>query len=165
MGRSEDQGGGLMERFLTWPVRGGGWITQRFGEDLADYSRFGLIHHNGIDIADTLGTEILAAHDGQVWLYNDPGGYGNTIELWSPTVSAYAQYKTIYAHLSQFRVRNHAMVKQGDVLGLMGSTGNSTGSHVHFGLKYLMGIEGRKGCNPGYRDWVDPWPALISRVA
>jgi murein DD-endopeptidase MepM/ murein hydrolase activator NlpD len=129
-------------------------ITQEFGEDKANYAAFGLIHHNGRDYGAPAGTAVKAAHGGQCWVYNDPGGYGQTVEIWYPSISAKALYKTIYAHLSAFSVSDHQMIEPGAVVGQVGSTGNSTGPHLHFGVKFLAGR------NPGYRDWVDPRPFL-----
>lgn len=144
--------------FLVWPVRGPWTITQFFGEDKADYSRYGLIHHNGIDLAGQPGTPIVAAHDGTAWVYDDPG-YGRTVEVWAPAINNQAQYKTIYAHLDSRAVVHGQRVAAGQVIGGMGSTGNSTGPHLHFGIKWLY-RGGRAARNPGYRDWCDPWPHL-----
>lgn len=125
-------------------------VTQEFGEDKSDYSKYGLIHHNGRDLAAPLGTKVYATHDGQAWVYID-AGYGFTVELWAPAVDG-RKYKTISAHLSRILVPHGARVREGQLIGLVGSTGNSTGPHLHFGVKiYANGAK-----NPGYRDWVDP---------
>jgi hypothetical protein len=130
-----------------------GRISQEFGEKKVDYSAYNLIAHNGRDIAAPKGTPVIASHDGECWVYED-SGYGKTVEIWYPRIEAGALFKTIYAHLSAFRVGHKQMVKAGQVIGLVGSTGNSTGPHLHFGIKFL------RGKNPGYRDWVDPRPWL-----
>ena len=86
--------------------------------------------HNGVDFGGTLGTPIMAADAGVVvysgWNNN---GYGYLI-----VIDHGNGWQTRYAHLSQRNVECGAYVYQGDVIGLMGSTGNSTGPHLHFEL-------------------------------
>ncbi len=86
--------------------------------------------HHGIDYAGPKGTPIKAAYDGKVIFMGNKGGYGKTI-----IIRHKGGYKTLYAHLSKFRnsVRS-SNVKKGKVIGYMGSTGKSTGSHLHFGI-------------------------------
>lgn len=86
--------------------------------------------HHGIDYAGPTGTPIKAAYDGKVIFMGTKGGYGKTI-----IIRHKGGYKTLYAHLSRFnnRVRGSS-VKKGTVIGYMGSTGRSTGPHLHFGL-------------------------------
>lgn len=142
---------------LGWPLQGDYRITQEYGEKQVDYARFGLLAHNGLDIAAPAGTPILAAHAGQVWAYADPGGYGITTEIWYPSRSRGALLKTIYGHQSSRCVADGAWVVAGQAIGLVGSTGNSSGPHLHFGVKWL---DGRV---VGMRDWVDPRPYLPIR--
>lgn len=138
---------------LLWPLQGQAWATQEFGEHKVDYSRYGLLAHNGLDLGAALGTPVIATHDGATWVYEDPEGYGNVVELWTPEVAS-GIYKTISAHLSKILVAHGVQVKAGTVIGLVGSTGNSTGPHLHYSVKMLHGK------NPGYRDWIDPRPYL-----
>ena len=95
--------------------------------------------HHGIDYANATGTPIKAAFDGQVIFMGRKGGYGNTIILRHKD-----GYKTLYAHLSRFEnsIRN-SVVKKGTIIAYMGSTGRSTGPHLHFGLSY-------------YGEWINP---------
>lgn len=84
-------------------------------------------YHTGIDIANSMGTEIKSATDGIVHKTQEMNKYyGNNIEIECNGVI----FK--YAHLSQINVKEGDTVKQGDIIGLMGSTGMSTGSHLHF---------------------------------
>ena len=87
--------------------------------------------HIGTDIAATKGAPILAAADGTVTLANaaDPwgGSYGYFIK-----VKHDETYDTLYAHCSQICVIPGQTVRQGKVIGYVGSTGNSTGNHLHF---------------------------------
>jgi murein DD-endopeptidase MepM/ murein hydrolase activator NlpD len=86
--------------------------------------------HHGIDYAGPSGTPIKAAFDGKVIFMGTKGGYGKTI-----VIRHKGGYKTLYAHLSRYKnsVRK-SYVKKGTVIGYMGNTGKSTGSHLHFGL-------------------------------
>ena len=85
--------------------------------------------HKGVDFAAALGTPIRASGDGVVDFAGVQGGYGNFMVL-----KHWANYTTAYAHMSRFApgVRKGSQVKQGDVIGYVGSTGWSTGAHLHY---------------------------------
>lgn len=85
--------------------------------------------HKGVDFAAAQGTPIRAAGDGVVDFAGVQGGYGNFVVL-----KHWANYTTAYAHMSRFApgVRRGSSVKQGDVIGYVGSTGWSTGAHLHY---------------------------------
>jgi murein DD-endopeptidase MepM/ murein hydrolase activator NlpD len=104
---------------LIWPVNGP--ITGAFGEQ-----RPGHIHA-GIDIAAAMGTPIRAADSGRVVLMAWTGGYGNYT-----CIQHTASLSTCYGHQSRFGTSNGASVHQGQVIGFVGSTGHSTGAHLHF---------------------------------
>ena len=97
--------------------------------------------HLGIDIAGTTGDGIYAADAGVIvfsgWAY---GGYGYMIMIDHGT-----GYQTLYAHLSAVSARCGQSVYNGTYIGAMGSTGNSTGPHLHFEVRYLGGF-----VNPWY---------------
>lgn len=105
-----------------WPTHG--IITQEFKP-----------WHKGIDIANSGGGPILAADSGVVvhasW---DNTGYGNMI-----MIDHGNGYRTLYGHLSKFSVIVGQSVKRGDLLGQMGSTGRSTGTHLHFEIRTTKG--------------------------
>jgi murein DD-endopeptidase MepM/ murein hydrolase activator NlpD len=86
------------------------------------------LRHNGIDIANKVGTPIYAADNGKVELSASGwnGGYGNTILI------NHGKLKTRYGHLSRLYVKAGQTVEKGQVIGEMGSTGRSTGPHLHF---------------------------------
>lgn len=128
---------------------GVGRVSQWYGEHPDWYARFGLAGHNGIDYAAPLGTPVLAAHGGQVETGNDPAGYGLYVRVVGSRLT------TLYGHLSQVMVTAGARVVTGAPLGLVGSTGNSTGPHLHFGLR-LAGVS-----NPAYANWHNP---LLGRI-
>lgn len=103
---------------VAWPTNGS--VTSGFG------ARWGSLHA-GIDIANGQGTPIRAAKAGTIILAGWNGGYGNCI-----VIDHGGGFTTLYAHMSRLRASEGQRVSQGDLIGEMGSTGNSTGSHVHF---------------------------------
>jgi len=89
--------------------------------------------HTGTDLGAPEGTPVVAAKDGEVHIADYLGGYGLTVTL----RHSEGNQETRYAHLSRILVRPGESVQQGDVVGLVGSTGNSTGPHLHFELREL----------------------------
>ncbi len=87
--------------------------------------------HLGVDFGGRTGTPVMAAADGRVTYAGRLGGYGNVIK-----VRHRDGFLTLYAHLHKFRrgIRRGKYVKKGQVIGYIGSTGMSTGPHLHFGL-------------------------------
>ncbi len=108
---------------LTWPVRTG-QVSSRFGP------RWGRAHR-GLDIAGSVGTPILAAAAGRV-IYSDnqQRGYGNLV-----IVEHSDQVVTVYAHNDRNVVDEGQVVRQGAKIAELGSTGNSTGPHLHFEVR------------------------------
>ena len=102
----------------VWPAAGK--ITQGFAW-----------YHKGIDIANKEGPAVMAADSGRVVAVN-PGrfGYGNHI-----IIDHGNGFQTLYAHLSSFRVEAGQNIAKGAVIGIMGSTGRSTGMHLHFEIR------------------------------
>ncbi len=136
---------------LQRPLPSGvGSVTQWFGANPEMYARFNLAGHNGIDYGADKGALVLAAHAGQCELGEDPRGFGQWVKVWSD----HRVFYTLYAHLSAYLVANGEQVEAGQRIGNLGSTGNSTGFHLHFGWK-IPGVE-----NPAYGDWQNP---LIGR--
>lgn len=85
--------------------------------------------HYGIDMAASKGTPVYAAADGACQVVHSSGGYGLHI------VETSGQYKIYYGHLSAVSISSGAHVKQGQRIGSVGSTGNSTGPHLHFEVR------------------------------
>jgi len=111
----------------VWPVAGR--LTSGFGNrmhPILGYVRF----HSGIDLAASNGTPIYAADGGQVLQTGYSGGYGNSILIYHG-----GGFATFYAHLSGYAVSNGQMVTKGQVIGYVGSTGWSTGPHLHFEVR------------------------------
>lgn len=99
--------------------------------------------HSGTDLGAPTGTPVLAAQAGRVSVADFLSGYGLTVILRHGDNTV----ETRYAHLSQLLVQPGEWVEQGDVIGLVGSTGNSTGPHLHFELRQLTG-DGWVALNP-----------------
>ena len=133
-----DSGGGSSQAavystgYFIFPVASYSYISSRFGERIHPITGE-LKNHNGMDIAANSGTTVFAADGGKVVLAEWYGGYGNCIMIEHGN-----GYKTLYGHLSYIGVKAGQYVNQGDNIGQVGSTGNSTGPHLHFEV-YLNG--------------------------
>lgn len=102
----------------AWPVDGA--LTSEFGQ------RNGR-PHRGIDVAAPIGTPIRSVQDGVVTFAGVRGGYGNTVEIDHGDGTA-----TLSAHQSELLVAEGDRVRRGQVIGRVGTTGSSTGPHLHF---------------------------------
>lgn len=131
-------GGGIMDseadwtgtNIFAWPLPQSFSITSRFGYR-SDPFTGQISYHSGTDIAAPYGTPILASASGTVTVANatDPwgGSYGYYVKI-----THNSTYDTLYAHCSSICVTPGQQVQQGEVIGYVGSTGNSTGNHLHF---------------------------------
>ena len=108
---------------LCWPLPGHTYISCHFGE----VDAFGNAGHRGTDIPAPEGTPILAAHSGTVLVSGWNDSYGNQVLLDNG-----AGLSTRYAHMTQTAVTAGETVTAGQVIGYVGSTGDSTGNHLHF---------------------------------
>ena len=106
---------------FIWPVRG--VLTSGYGP------RWGRMH-TGIDIGARSGTPIQAAKAGEVIYAGWLGGYGNAVVLDHGDGIA-----TLYGHQSRIAAVEGQVVNQGDVIGYVGTTGHSTGNHLHFEVR------------------------------
>lgn len=91
-------------------------------------------YHQGIDITPGDGVEIHAIADGTVEIASYYGGYGNCVVLNNGTNTSGVKIGSLYGHMSSIAVAVGQTVKKGDVLGIIGSTGNSTGTHLHLSI-------------------------------
>jgi len=108
--------------FLIWPVKG--QLTSRFG------NRSGR-HHDGIDIGARRGTSVVAAAEGKVMFSGwGPAGYGLMV-----IIKHNNNLTTVYAHNAYIHVHKNQMVKQEQRIASVGSTGRSTGPHLHFEVR------------------------------
>lgn len=112
---------------LTTPLKG--IITSKFGCRISESSIVSS-YHSGIDIAANTGTIINAAHDGIVTQAGENGTYGISVIIES------GDLKTIYAHCSSISVKKGDIVNEKMNIGKVGMTGNATGPHLHFEVRY-----------------------------
>ncbi|MEM8503447.1 MAG: peptidoglycan DD-metalloendopeptidase family protein [Cyanobacteria bacterium P01_D01_bin.1] len=91
--------------------------------------------HTGTDIAAAQGTPVLAAQDGVITATGAAGGYGLMVVMQHDLEEE--TFESRYAHLSEIFVESGEAVNKGDVVGLVGSTGNSTGPHLHFEMRQM----------------------------
>ena len=123
----DDQGRSAKRPLLRTPIDGAR-LSSRFGKrrhPILGYTKV----HRGVDFAAPTGTPIYAAGDGVITFRGRKGAYGKYIRIRHA-----AGYSTAYAHLSRFKkgATQGRRVKQGEVIGYVGSTGRSTGPHLHY---------------------------------
>ncbi len=125
------ESGGTVENTpgeYAWPTQSNWYITSNYGWRICPFH--GREFHNGVDIVLTSGTNgspVYAIADGMVTRASRYGGYGNCIQIGHG-----GGYSSLYGHLSGYNCSAGQFVKKGQVIGYIGSTGNSTGPHLHF---------------------------------
>jgi len=107
-----------------WPVRG--WLTAGFGYRRSPFTGFRQLHE-GLDIATSAGTPIIAPGDGTVVFSGSMSGWGNVV-----VVNHGYGYRTFFAHNSRNLVAGGRKVKRGETIAYVGNTGHSTGPHLHY---------------------------------
>jgi murein DD-endopeptidase MepM/ murein hydrolase activator NlpD len=117
---------------FLWPVRGR--ITSNYGYRSDPFGGASREFHSGIDIAVPHGTAVRAALSGRVTSAGYDNVYGNFV-----VITHHSNYRTLYGHMSAIRTKVGAYVVSGEVIGAAGSTGRSTGPHVHFTV-YKNGV-------------------------
>jgi len=113
---------------LAWPLPGYETLSSYFGHRSSP-GGVGSTDHQGIDVPAPYGTPIIAVKEGTVELASHHGGYGNCV-----IIDHENGYKSLYGHMTAITCNVGDKVKPGDIIGKVGSTGWSTGSHLHFGL-------------------------------
>lgn len=161
------------EAKLTWF----GWkqirptISQLFGKDFVwidgklAYARYGMLGHNGIDIAVPEGTPVFAPCNGKIKVKNEgTSGYGLHVKIrgW------HGAKEVCLAHLSEAVVTDGQNINLGELIGYSGNTGYSTGAHLHFGFRFLNPEHGKdifewkvRDYNNGYKGYLDPLKKII----
>lgn len=126
---------------LQWPVKGKYWISSHYGyrnHPLTGTKKF----HSGVDIAVELATPVYAAGSGKVIYAGRKGGYGRCI-----IIQHQFGFVSIYGHLSAYYTTAGREIKQGQAIGFVGSTGQSTGNHLHFEIR-----KNKRAINPIWYD-------------
>ena len=126
-GHYDKNGKSVKKALMKTPINGAR-LSSSFGmrkHPIDGYNKL----HKGTDFAAPLGTPIMASGDGKIIRAKWCGGGGNCIKI-----KHNSTYSTIYAHMSKFAVgiKNGVRVKQGQIIGYVGSTGKSTGPHLHY---------------------------------
>ena len=126
-GHYDESGKSIIKTLMKTPINGAR-LSSPFGMRKHPIDGFNKIH-KGTDFAAPMGTPIMASGDGIIVKAGWCGGGGNCVKIKHNSV-----YQTIYAHMSKFanRVKSGLRVKQGQIIGYVGSTGKSTGPHLHY---------------------------------
>ncbi len=134
----------------------GNWrVTQLMADRPDFYKKFSydgvpLRGHNGVDFGTPNGTKLLATDDGEVVQVGyEAAGFGNFVKL------SHEWGESVYAHMEKVSVKEKDKVKRGDVLGLADNTGNSSGPHLHFGVRIFPNKRG-----DGWGGYHDPIPFM-----
>ena len=129
-----EQGEIVYKGKLPMPVENFIKVTSRFGHRAAH----GVVHsnHTGIDLCGSLGSKVMAVADGEVTWAGWQGGYGNCVEIKHIDEQGNAFY-SFYGHMrnDSLQVSKGQQVTLGQIIGTQGSTGNSTGDHLHFEIR------------------------------
>jgi murein DD-endopeptidase MepM/ murein hydrolase activator NlpD len=110
---------------FIWPTKSR-HITAKYGQ----VGKIWEDSHHGLDFKGDIGAPVFAAADGTVELAARQGNWGNRITLKHPN-----GYQSLYGHMDSLAVSNGQYVKAGDIIGGVGSTGKSTGPHLHFEIR------------------------------
>lgn len=160
-------------QYLTPPLRVMR-LTQPFGVDWTGvdlYRRLGMAGHNGLDLRAAEGTDVFACFDGELYVDNEPptnglpngyrSGYGINVRIRSRELGL----ESIYGHLSETLRPHGGKVRAGDLVAKSGSTGISSGPHLHWGLREIAYGAGGSGptvlnAGNGFFGSIDPMPHL-----
>jgi murein DD-endopeptidase MepM/ murein hydrolase activator NlpD len=140
---------------LGKPFEGRWRVTQLMADRPEFYSRYSydgvrLRGHNGVDFGTPNGTKILATDDGEVAQVGfESGGFGHFVKL------VHHWGESVYAHMERVGVKEKDKVKRGDNLGPGDNTGNSSGPHLHFGIRIHPNKRG-----DGWGGYTDPIPFM-----
>jgi len=131
LGQLDDKRQHLVSNPSIWPAKG--WLTSRYGFRVSPFTGRRQMH-SGIDIAAAAGTPIIAPARGRVSFAGRKGALGNALVL-----DHGFGVKTVYGHTQEILVKTGDTVERGDRIALMGSTGRSTGPHLH----YVVEVKGK----------------------
>jgi murein DD-endopeptidase MepM/ murein hydrolase activator NlpD len=133
-------------------------VSQKFGVNKANYIKYGLQGHDGVDFACPNGTKLIAPFDGIILDIKNSGklGYGLHVKIWNKKNAC-----VLYGHMKSVNVKLLQTVKAGQLIGLSDNTGNSTGPHLHLGLCLTNILGYRLNKNNGFLGWVNPQDSTI----
>jgi len=140
---------------LHYPFSGNIPVTFTFGaqsdnEDIKKkFTEWGIVGHNGLDFGMSFGTEVFSCDSGKVVQSGDNGDFGISITIQHPWG------QSVYAHLSETKVKVDDEIQPNKVIGLSGSSGAAFGEHLHFAIK-----PNNQNTNNGYLGFIDPAPYL-----
>jgi murein DD-endopeptidase MepM/ murein hydrolase activator NlpD len=153
---------------MTWPTGTPQDISQYFGEKRDGYyTKYGWIGHNGLDVAVALGTPVKSIMDCELLEATAKDtGYGLRVTTWSPILGLL----TVYGHFQKIAFPDHIFswtsyghIKEGDVIGYVDSTGDSTGNHLHLGIFPYLNQKPLYPLN-GYGGAVNPLSYLMNTI-
>ncbi|MBO4783200.1 MAG: peptidoglycan DD-metalloendopeptidase family protein [Lachnospiraceae bacterium] len=127
---------------FCWPCPAYKYVSSDFGNRIHPTLKINLFH-NGVDLAAPAGSNILAAYDGEVVSASYTGAMGNYV-----MIDHGGGLYTVYMHASKLNVSEGQEVKRGDVIAFVGSTGRSTGNHLHFSVR-------------SNGEYVSPWNYIV----
>jgi murein DD-endopeptidase MepM/ murein hydrolase activator NlpD len=127
IGQLENKHHHLVSSPAIWPTKG--WLTSRFGPRISPFTGLRQFH-SGIDIAGAFGTEVIAPARGRVSFVGNKGPLGRTL-----VIDHGYGVRTHYGHNSDVVVRVGQEVERGQVIAKMGSSGRSTGPHLHYSVE------------------------------
>jgi murein DD-endopeptidase MepM/ murein hydrolase activator NlpD len=141
-------------------------ITQKFGENPDIYKRFGLKGHNGLDCTGPIKgvrVPVYSPYDAQVVKVGNEGndGYGKYVRLFTKPDHSGRVRDIVLAHLHSIDVQAGQIIPLGDPIGIMGTTGFSSGVHLHVGLRYRNERGDILNYDNGYFGYVDFEPYLL----
>lgn len=139
-------------------------ISQLFGAHPEHYKPFGLMGHEGIDYACKIGTSVYASCDGIVWRAGKTENpWGTRVIVEHLTDDQRVLFYTIYAHMQNVYVSSGSFVREAQVIGTSGNTGNVTGPHLHFCLATTTKNAGYEcPASLGKRWWEDPLQYMVN---
>ena len=167
----DDQGNMLRSQFLRSPIKFQYRVSSRFNlrRKIAYYGR--VKPHKGTDFAAKVGTPIMATANGKVTESRRKGGNGNYVKIRHNNT-----YSTQYLHMSRRKVKRGQYVKQGDIIGYVGMTGNTSGPHVcyrfwkngrqvdPFKQKVPAAKPLKKSLKPSYLKFIKPLEAQLDKI-
>ncbi|MDC3319596.1 peptidoglycan DD-metalloendopeptidase family protein [Flavobacteriaceae bacterium] len=167
----DDQGNMLRSQFLRSPIKFQYRVSSRYNlrRKIAYYGR--VKPHKGTDFAAKVGTPIMATANGKVTESRRKGGNGNYVKIRHNNT-----YSTQYLHMSRRKVKRGQYVKQGDIIGYVGMTGNTSGPHVcyrfwkngrqvdPFKQKLPAAKPLKKSLKPSYLKFIKPLEAQLDKI-